>query len=71
MGELDRRLYEGLAGDVEAISQRQVFLVRVQALARQIEGRVRQVRDSAATGQPGRAAEGPPAQQWAGENNVW
>jgi hypothetical protein len=71
MGGLDPTLYEDLVKDVAAINQREVFLVRVKALARQIEERVRQVRDSEATGPQGRTADEPPAQQWTGENNVW
>ena len=71
MEGLDLTLYEHFGKDVEAINQREVFLVRVKALARQIEERVRKVRDSVATGPQRPTVEGPPAQQWTGENNVW
>jgi hypothetical protein len=72
MEGLDLTLYEHLGKDVEAINQREVFLVRVKALARQIEERVNELRDSAATiSEEGSTVEEPPAHEWMGKNNVW
>jgi hypothetical protein len=44
----DHAMQDDLAKDIEAINQREVFLVRVKALSRQIEERLEELRDSAA-----------------------